>query len=117
MTKYVLVAEDDNAIRGLLVGMLNGNGIECLDAADGEEAMKIFDADTESQIFFAILDRVMPMQDGVATYHGIRATHKTLPIAMISGNLNGIYFDDPYLTLLEKPFSMVKLAAMVAKHA
>jgi CheY-like chemotaxis protein len=61
--KSVLVIEDDQAIRSLLVDVLVDDGYEVRDASDGEEALAVLEGWQPDLI---ILDQLMPRMDGTA---------------------------------------------------
>lgn len=61
--RSVLVVEDDQAIRSLLVDVLADDGYEVRAASDGEEALAILE---EWQPGLIILDQLMPRMDGTA---------------------------------------------------
>jgi len=114
--KTILLAEDDQAMRDLLTGVLQENGYCVLAAGDGEEALQFFDSEMGS-IDMVILDVIMPKVQGGEVYTHIRNHRSELPILISTGcaysrlesELGPI--DTPYL--LMKPFSMADLVEKV----
>lgn len=112
--KKILIADDEERIVKLVSDFLNASGYETVCAADGKEALDIFDAD--SGIDLAIIDIMMPEIDGWAVTREIRKK-SDLPIIMLSaraeefdlltGFESGI---DEYVT---KPFSPAVLVKRV----
>src|ERR1700753_4355692 len=82
-TKSVLVADDDDASRELLVTLLEGEGYETLSARSGWQALRIF---REQPVDLALLDGMMPGQNGFAVCRAARgnATTRLIPIVMVT---------------------------------
>lgn len=112
--KKILIADDEERIVKLVSDFLNASGYETVCAADGKEALDIFNADIG--IDLAIIDIMMPEVDGWAVTREIRKK-SDLPIIMLSaraeefdlltGFESGI---DEYVT---KPFSPAVLVKRV----
>jgi len=66
----VLVADDDAVVRDQMANFLYSRGIDCVLAADGNEAMELFD---EHQPKLIISDWAMPGLDGLELCRRIRA--------------------------------------------
>lgn len=67
----VLVVDDDRSIRLLVRTVLEDAGYDVVEAADGEEAMRIA---LEVQPQMLIVDRIMPQKDGLALTRALRET-------------------------------------------
>lgn len=112
--KKILIADDEERIVKLVSDFLNASGYDTVCAADGKEALDIFNAD--SDIDLAIIDIMMPEVDGWKVTREIRKK-SDLPIIMLSaraeefdlltGFESGI---DEYVT---KPFSPAVLVKRV----
>jgi CheY-like chemotaxis protein len=63
----ILLAEDEPIVRELAVRMLTAAGYTVLEAADGEEAVRLF-AEHRERIALSLLDVVMPRLDGHAAF-------------------------------------------------
>lgn len=113
--KKVLVAEDETAIREFVVINLKHSGYEVVDAADGLEAVQLFDAHNDIDV--VLLDIMMPNMDGIEACKELRKrsssvgiimlTAKTEEMDKVTGLLSGA---DDYVT---KPFSPSELMARV----
>ncbi len=114
--KRILVVEDETAIREFEVINLRRVGYETVEAANGEEALRIYDTD-EQGFDIALLDISMPGMDGFTLCKELRRrsaelgiimlTAKTQEMDKISGLMMGA---DDYIT---KPFSPTELNARV----
>lgn len=70
MTKKILIIEDDNTLRGLLVQKMKGELFDVMDAGDAFEVYKKLDA----QVFDGVvLDLMLPEIDGYEILRKIRA--------------------------------------------
>ena len=110
----ILIADDEELIRKLISDCLTKNGHTVLEAQDGEEAIKIFES--EEDIDLAMLDIMMPEQDGWQVCRKIRET-SGIPVMLVSARSQD--FDqimgfesgaDDYVT---KPFSLAVLSRRV----
>ena len=81
MESKILLAEDEAKIRRLVAGYLVREGFRVVEAADGQEAVSIF----ESQENFALvmLDVMMPGLDGFQVCRQIRSQSQ-VPILMLT---------------------------------
>ncbi len=112
----ILVAEDEPAVRMLLADLLARDGHNVLEAVDGEEAIRIFDAHA-GELDLVLLDMVMPKCSGRDVYEHIAAHRPELPVLFSTG-----YADDHLDTrllernawpLLRKPYAPDKLLGAV----
>lgn len=77
----VLVAEDEQHIRDGLVEILQKEGYQTLAAADGDEALRLFE---QQQPDFICLDIMMPGTNGYDVCKSIRRHNQQIPIIFIS---------------------------------
>jgi CheY-like chemotaxis protein len=80
----ILLAEDDQSIRDLAERVLKKEGFAVLAAADGEEALRLFEGNADS-VRLALLDDVMPKMGGRAVLEKIRALKPGLPAVLCTG--------------------------------
>ena len=117
MVKKILVAEDEQAIRECVVINLKRAGYDAYEAANGEEALAVYDRENGS-FDVVVLDIMMPGKyDGLAVCKALRQksgavgiillTAKTQEMDKVSGLMMGA---DDYVT---KPFSPSELVARV----
>ena len=107
----VLVVDDDDAIRGVVRSVLEADGFDVVEAADGPAALLLLEAINGRGPDLVVLDVMMPGIDGVEVCRRIdhdrvkvvmlsaRDDHETKDAAMAAGA-------DVYLT---KPFSAIEL--------
>lgn len=108
-SEQILLAEDEPAVRNLLVRLLSRRGYRVTIAADGEEAIRLFDADPGSfDLFF--LDAIMPKANGRQVHDHIIARRPKARFVFSSGYAAGLFpsgfFDDPHRTMVAKPYDV-----------
>ena len=83
LTPVVLITDDDNALRSLLVMALKAEGYEIEEAINGEECLVKY---ARLQPDLVLLDAVMPEMDGFSCCQHIRALpdRPQIPILMIT---------------------------------
>ena len=103
----ILIADDEQKIRALVGGFLKKAGYEVLEAEDGDEAFRLFQAN-KNEIDLIILDIMMPGLNGWEVCRKVREssdvpvimlTARSEEFDMLTGYENGA---DEYVT---KPFS------------
>jgi PAS domain S-box-containing protein len=103
----VLVADDDEGVREILVETLARAGFEVLSAADGHEAVETFRAHADA-IDLVLLDRTMPGASGEEALDEIRASSPDVPIVLVSGysreSAGARLERDERIAFLQKPF-------------
>jgi two-component system cell cycle sensor histidine kinase/response regulator CckA len=80
----ILVVDDEEAFRAVVVRQLRAAGFETIEARDGSEAVKRF-AERRDEITAVLLDLVMPNASGGETLQILRCYDATLPIVVTSG--------------------------------
>lgn len=112
----VLVVDDEDAIRELIVFNLEQQGFEVLEAADGYEAIKQTD---EGRPDLVVLDLMLPGMDGLEVCQRLRRSEEfaNIPIIMLTARSEEVdrvlgleIGADDYVT---KPFSPRELMARV----
>lgn len=111
----ILVVDDESRMRKLIKDFLLQKEYKILEASDGEEALKIFEENSE-KINLILLDVMMPKLDGWSVLRQIRQ-NSTVPIIMLTARaeeqdeLFGFELGvDEYIS---KPFSPKILVARV----
>jgi two-component system cell cycle response regulator CpdR len=77
----ILLAEDDDSLRGFLARALERAGYEVVACADGDEAAAVLDQDWD----LLLTDIVMPGLDGIEVARQAAAKHPGLRIMFITG--------------------------------
>jgi DNA-binding response OmpR family regulator len=110
----IIIADDEQLIRKLVNDFLTTSGYTVLEAADGEQALQLFEANPDTDLL--ILDIMMPEYDGWEVARKVRKT-SDVPIMMLTARSQD--FDqitgfeagaDDYVT---KPFSPAVLVKRV----
>jgi CheY-like chemotaxis protein len=78
----ILIADDDPTLRAIGAELLSGEGYRVLEAADGDEALQVIEAEP---IDLLILDMLMPNKDGLETIMELRRRDSAVRILAISG--------------------------------
>ena len=78
----ILVVDDESRMRKLIKDFLMQKDYSILEAADGEEALKVFE-ENQNKINLILLDVMMPKLDGWSVLRQIRQTSK-VPIVMLT---------------------------------
>ena len=114
--ELLLLAEDDDMVRGLTRQMLERAGYKVLDARDGEDAMELFMAHA-TEVQALVLDVVMPRMDGRLLYENISELRPGVPVLFCSSYsadlLESEYMLEVGGTLLSKPFRVAELLERV----
>jgi PAS domain S-box-containing protein len=112
----LLVAEDDDALRGLIQAMLVEGGYEVLIARSGDEALELASTH-EAGIDALVTDVVMPGMRGPELAARLRSTRPDLPVVFISGYGNHRFDQElrPGDRFLTKPFGMQALLTALSE--
>ncbi len=116
MKFHVLIAEDEKNIREGLGQAMEMDGYETFLAADGLEALKLFE---EEVIDLVITDLKMPRLSGEELLRRIVADHPTVPVIMLTGH--GTIetavkaMRDGAFDFLTKPLNLDRLSMLVKR--
>ena len=114
----VLVIDDDDAVRAVLVKTLRNAGYRVREARDGKAGMRLVH---ESSIDLVITDLVMPEQEGLETVRMLRQNHPHLSVVAMSGAFDGEFLKAAGIfgahSLLRKPIGAEDLLAVVRQLA
>jgi DNA-binding response OmpR family regulator len=109
----ILLVDDEDAVQKLLTYPLEHEGFRVLQARDGEEALRRFEAE---QVDLVVLDLMLPKLDGLEVCRRLR-THSAVPIIMLTARddeldkVVGLELGaDDYIT---KPFSIREFRSRV----
>jgi two-component system, cell cycle sensor histidine kinase and response regulator CckA len=116
LTGTLLVAEDDDVLRGLIRAMLEEGGYDVLTARSGEEALEAAAA-FEGGIDALVTDVVMPGMRGPDLAARLRAQRPELRVVFITGYGNHPFEQElrPDDTFLTKPFGMEALLSALGE--
>jgi len=110
----VLLAEDDEAVRGLHKMILEDAGYTLIQAVDGRDALDKF-MQYQSEISILITDVIMPKINGKRLYEEIRKIRPDMKVLMMSGYTKDVFtergiLEDEYsfMTKPVKPYDLLK---------
>lgn len=109
--RKVLVVDNEQVDRELIVNILSPLGFEMAEAATGEEALVVY-ADFKPDVI--LMDLAMPVMDGWEASYIIRKIHRSdVPIAIVSANAYDKNLDNaagiPALDFIVKPVNVEEL--------
>lgn len=105
-TGHILVVDDEEMVRSLLVVMLKKLGYLVTIASSAREALHALEHDA-ANVSAVMLDLTMPEQDGSETFARIRELRPALPVIFMSGyEARSVPASDGFL---HKPFTMDQL--------
>ncbi len=116
--RTILIVDDEEMIRDISAAMLGECGFETIEAAGGEEALRIF-REQGDRIDLVLLDASMPQMDGLAVFKELRRVRPDIKVLLASGyskqevaeqfsgmGLNGF---------IQKPFTLARLSDVVRR--
>ncbi|MDX1448129.1 MAG: response regulator [Acidimicrobiia bacterium] len=113
----ILLADDSDSVRLLVLRHLQAEGHEVIEAVDGTEAHSL---GVSEEPDLAILDQLMPGMLGTDVLHRWRADGHEFPVLLLSA------VDDEHVVIqslelgaadyVRKPFSVPELKARIASH-
>jgi len=111
----ILLAEDDDSLRGFLARALERAGYDVVACADGDEAASVLDQDWD----LLLTDIVMPGMDGIEVARLAAARHPGLRIMFITGfaavALAAGEADPPGAKVLSKPIHLREIVSEVER--
>jgi CheY-like chemotaxis protein len=110
----LLVVEDDHTLRSLIVGRLEGEGYEALQAANGEEAMRLAMLHLRS-LDLLLTDDHMPGMNGHELARLLTSIRPDLKVIVMSGS-EDIAAALPHSAMLLKPFTLEELSRLIASQ-
>ena len=112
----VLIVEDNDELRSVLVEALQGDGADVWDACNGAEAERIL-FDHEGSFDVVVTDIRMPGRTGLDLLQGLRARGSTIPVILMSGFADGTTIAEQTASqralLFSKPFDVDDLRTAI----
>jgi PAS domain S-box-containing protein len=111
----VLVAEDDVHVRAVVCRVLLREGYYVLEAADGEDALRLAEH-LGDRLDLVVTDLMMPRMGGRELANALRASRPALPILFMSGQPDEVPAEmgaDAGEAFIMKPFSPNELASQL----
>jgi PAS domain S-box-containing protein len=114
----VLIADDEEGVRGLARRMLESMGFTVLLAADGREGVEIFRRENE-RIRLVLLDLTMPHLDGEQSFREMLRIRSNVRVVLMSGyneqTATSHFVGEGIAAFIQKPYSFAELTAVVRK--
>ncbi len=117
----ILIIDDDDGLRRMLVQMLVRAGYDVAEASNGRDGLFRL---RETSADLVVTDLIMPEQEGLETIMAIRHEFPAMKVVAMSGGarLSGFDFLPAAVGLgalvaLKKPFGREEFLAVVEKHA
>jgi two-component system cell cycle sensor histidine kinase/response regulator CckA len=112
----LLLVEDEDAVRHLMTHSLRAYGFQVLEAANGEEALRVA-AGHDGRIHLLMADVIMPGMSGKDVADRLAPLRPDMKVLFVSGYSEDVISHrgvlDPGVEYLHKPFTPQKLAAKV----
>ena len=110
--KTVLVVEDEELVRGLLIRRLEALGYDTISASDGDEGVHLF-RERLNEIDLVLLDFAMPRMNGVEAFEKLVKIRPDVKVILSSGYTEDIVLqsfpDRRPAGILHKPYKMEEL--------
>jgi len=115
-SETILVVEDDEPLRKLVIALLEDKGYRVLEATNGEDAITVV-KNSPDPINLLLTDVLMPAMSGVELSSRLRKLQPELRVLLMSGyagDLNARHrANEPEMMLIEKPFTRHDLLAKI----
>ncbi|MFN3639148.1 MAG: PAS domain S-box protein [Chloroherpetonaceae bacterium] len=111
----LLIVEDEPFMRTLLAKMLRTKGYSVLEAADGEEALTLFEKQ-KKQIDLVLTDMGMPNIDGYELLKKLRCMKENIKIVVMTGYIDSEQTEklaQEKVDIISKPFDMAEMSAVI----
>ncbi len=115
--RRILIVEDSDELRTMIVSSLDGYGFEVVQARDGHIAETLLAA--PGPLHLIVLDLVLPEVGGYALLARIKRErrHAAVPVVVISGEVDRGEDLGGVAAVLHKPFEISQLQRLVRKFA
>lgn len=119
MQKRVLIADDFTDTRKLIKLLLEKNGYEVIEAADGYEAVK---QAVKNRPNLILMDIAMPVMDGIQATQAIRRHYDLTEVPIVAVTAYGDFYNERARDVgcndvIQKPVEIGMLPPLVAKYA
>jgi CheY-like chemotaxis protein len=112
----VLVVDDEGAVRTLGIAFVQRLGFEAMGAADGEEALRLFEAHAR-EITCVLLDLTMPRMDGLSTFREMKRLQPGVKVILCSGydeqEATQRFSTEGLAGFIQKPYLLQDLRVMI----
>jgi len=105
-SENLLIVEDQDSVRALILQALKQDGYRVIEAASGEEALRKASSLSEP-IQALITDVIMPQMSGLVLAERLRVTCPNIRVLFMSGYIDpsqSAFLDEPTAAFIQKPF-------------
>jgi CheY-like chemotaxis protein len=118
MQKRVLIADDFKDTRKLMKLLLEKNGYEVIEAADGYEAVK---QAVKSRPNLILMDIAMPVMDGIQATQAIRQHYDLTEVPIVAVTAYGDFYNDRARDagcndVVQKPVEITQIPPLVERY-
>lgn len=114
----ILVVDDEDSFRSVVVRQLANAGFGTIEARDGSEAIRVF-GERRGEVTAVLLDLVMPNTGGVEALSMLRYYAPELPVIVTSGysafDTAALQEAEHGVGFLRKPFTAVELTTALRR--
>ncbi len=109
-TETILVVDDEEDVRGAIIGMLEEMGFHAIEASSGPEALDLC-ARYRGKIHLLLTDLIMPGMTGRQLADTLSALRPGLNVIFMSGHIDGSRQEtlEPGLQYIQKPVDWERL--------
>ena len=83
-TETIMVVDDEPIVRQMVVDVLKSRGFQVIPASSGQEALELYEQ-LKERVHLVLLDLLMPVMDGEATFHALQKINKQVCVLLTSG--------------------------------
>jgi PAS domain S-box-containing protein len=105
-SEHLLIVEDQDSVRALILQTLKQDGYRVIEAASGEDALRKVSSLSEP-IQALITDVIMPHMSGLVLAERLRVTCPNIRVLFMSGYVDpsqSAFLDEPTAAFIQKPF-------------
>ncbi len=117
--QYILVIDDEEAVREAVTDILDLEDLPVLTAKSGEEGVALY-AQYRDEVALVILDLSMPGLSGQQTLLRLQEINPTVQVLLSSGysrqEVNGLSPNLGVAGFLQKPYNALRLIEIVKSH-
>jgi len=111
-TGTILIVDDEEIVRKYTAAVIKRLGFKTIDAANGDEAVRLFRKNPD-EFICVILDLTMPIMDGLTTFKELKRIKANQKVILLSGYSERdatCRFDGQGLSgFLQKPFKLEEM--------
>jgi CheY-like chemotaxis protein len=109
--EWILVVDDDSAIREITCSILDTHGYRAITACDGADAIAVYKQNRD-KVGAVLMDMIMPVMDGIESIQVLIKDHPAVKIIAVSGLIKKDRLSeiiDHVQAFLPKPYTAGKL--------